>query len=116
MTDTNSYDQMVTEVSKVVGEKGLNLLINNAGVTTKFTKINMVKPEQLLHNLTVNTVAPIILTKVSVYFMLFDFLPCDTFIIFRGAPVVAARKAYSINCLHYVLTKCQCLPFTLQVY
>lgn len=60
--------EISTEVAKVVGNKGLNLLINNAGVATKFTKLHLVKAEQLLENLTVNTIAPIILSKVSITF------------------------------------------------
>lgn len=63
LTNTSSFDEFSSVVSKIVGELGLNLLINNAGITTKFTKLNLVKSEQLIDNLTVNTVAPIMLTK-----------------------------------------------------
>ncbi|CAH0702049.1 unnamed protein product [Spodoptera exigua] len=61
--NTSSFDEVSSQISKIVGEHGLNLLINNAGVTTKFTKLPYVKAEQLLDNLTVNTIAPIMLTK-----------------------------------------------------
>ncbi|KAF9822390.1 hypothetical protein SFRURICE_017665 [Spodoptera frugiperda] len=61
--NTSSFDEVSSQISKIVGEQGLNLLINNAGVTTKFTKLPYVKTEQLLDNLTVNTIAPIMLTK-----------------------------------------------------
>lgn len=64
VNDFNSYNSIVNEVSDVVKNDGLNVLINNAGVTTKFTRINLVKPEQLIENFTVNTVAPLMLTKV----------------------------------------------------
>ncbi|XP_026742740.1 uncharacterized protein LOC113504571 [Trichoplusia ni] len=63
VTNTASFGEISTQISKIVGDKGLNLLINNAGVTTKFTKLALVKTEQLLENLTVNTIAPIMLTK-----------------------------------------------------
>lgn len=63
VTNTANISEISTEVAKVVGNKGLNLLINNAGVATKFTKLHLVKAEQLLENLTVNTIAPIILSK-----------------------------------------------------
>lgn len=63
-----SFDNLFPQISKVTGDQGLNLLINNAGTSTKFTKLNLVKPEQLLSNLTINTIAPIILTKVNIYF------------------------------------------------
>ncbi|OWR40978.1 short-chain dehydrogenase [Danaus plexippus plexippus] len=61
--DVASFDNLFPQISKVTGDQGLNLLINNAGTSTKFTKLNLVKPEQLLSNLTINTIAPIILTK-----------------------------------------------------
>ncbi|XP_045491043.1 C-factor [Colias croceus] len=66
VTDTSQFDDVATQVAKVMGGQGLNLLINNAGVTTRFTKLNLVKADQLLENLTVNTVAPIMLTKALV--------------------------------------------------
>lgn len=45
------------------------MLFNNAGVTTKFTRVNLVKAEQMIENLTVNTVAPLMLTKVQLIFV-----------------------------------------------
>ncbi|RVE54961.1 hypothetical protein evm_000328 [Chilo suppressalis] len=63
VTDLASYGDVTTKIANTVGSSGLNLLINNAGIATKFTKLNLVKAEQLLENLTVNTVAPIMLTK-----------------------------------------------------
>ncbi|XP_047527557.1 C-factor isoform X1 [Vanessa atalanta] len=63
VTNFTKIGEIASEVSKVVGSQGLNVLINNAGVTTKFTKLQLVKAEQLLENLTVNTIAPIMLTK-----------------------------------------------------
>jgi len=50
-----------------VGDNGLNVLINNAGITTKFTRINMVKPEQMVDNFNINAIAPLMLTKVLNY-------------------------------------------------
>uniref|UniRef100_A0A2A4JM24 Short-chain dehydrogenase n=1 Tax=Heliothis virescens TaxID=7102 RepID=A0A2A4JM24_HELVI len=61
--DTSSFDDFSSKISEAVGKQGLNLLINNAGVTTKYTKLPYVKAEQLLDNLSVNTIAPIMLTK-----------------------------------------------------
>lgn len=56
---------MAEEISNYTKENGLNLLINNAGVTSKFTTLNYVKSQQLIDNFMINTVAPILLTKVS---------------------------------------------------
>lgn len=64
VSNTASFDEMSSRVGEVVGAGGLTLLINNAGVATKFTKLALVKADQLLDNLVVNTVAPIMLTKV----------------------------------------------------
>ncbi|XP_023949739.1 C-factor [Bicyclus anynana] len=66
VTNSENYVNLSSLISKVMGSQGLNLLINNAGVTTKFTKLSLVKTEQLLENLTVNTIAPIMLTKALV--------------------------------------------------
>lgn len=45
-------------------ENGLNVLFNNAGASPKSTRLNFVKTNHLFDTLTVNTVAPIMLTKV----------------------------------------------------
>lgn len=67
VTNIQGYGDLSSQIAQGVGNNGLNLLINNAGVATKFTKIHMVKAEQLIDNLTINTVAPIMLTKVNKY-------------------------------------------------
>ena len=47
----------------MVGETGLNLLINNAGVSPRSTRINLVKAEQMAETFAVNTISPLMLTK-----------------------------------------------------
>lgn len=66
LTDTNSYDKLVQIVSEKVGNAGLNVLFNNAGVSSKFTRLGLVKEEQLTQTFLVNTVAPVLLTKAFV--------------------------------------------------
>ncbi|XP_017790891.1 PREDICTED: C-factor isoform X2 [Habropoda laboriosa] len=63
LTDTKSYDKIVQIVSDKTGNAGLNVLFNNAGVSPKFTRLNLVKEEQLTETFFVNTVVPILLTK-----------------------------------------------------
>ncbi|CAB3381223.1 Hypothetical predicted protein [Cloeon dipterum] len=63
VTNFESYNDTAKRVKELVGDDGLNLLINNAGITTKFTRLNMVKLDQIMDNFTVNTAAPIMLTK-----------------------------------------------------
>ncbi|CAH2074696.1 unnamed protein product, partial [Iphiclides podalirius] len=67
--DLKSFGDFATQIHQLLGNQGLNVLVNNAGVSTKFTKLSLVKEEQLLENFTVNTVAPIMLTKALLPFL-----------------------------------------------
>jgi len=64
ISDVSQYDRVVQQVSDVVGEAGLNLLINNAGMYNKDIEIikDMTKDELMSH-FEVNTVSPILVTK-----------------------------------------------------
>jgi NADP-dependent 3-hydroxy acid dehydrogenase YdfG len=64
VTDFESYGSVVKNVESVVQGEGLNLLFNNAGVSPKFTRINLVKVEQMTSGFMTNAVAPLMLTKV----------------------------------------------------
>jgi len=60
----NEFSGKSNDVEKVTKGQGLNLLINNAGISTKFSRLqNTLKVEQLVENFVINTVAPIMLTK-----------------------------------------------------
>ncbi|CAL8072820.1 unnamed protein product [Orchesella dallaii] len=50
-------------VAKEVGDGGLNLLVNNAGISSKVAKLSAVRQQELLDNLEINAVAPILMTK-----------------------------------------------------
>ncbi|XP_045122374.1 C-factor-like [Portunus trituberculatus] len=63
VADEGSYAAMVRSVSEMVGDQGLNLLINNAGVAPKSTRITQVKWQQMVDTFLVNSVAPVMLSK-----------------------------------------------------
>lgn len=56
------YDAFRDQVAAIVGDKGLNLLINNAGILLR-TSLDDVTPEKMLENFEVNTVTPLMLSK-----------------------------------------------------
>nr|XP_045603754.1 C-factor-like [Procambarus clarkii] len=61
--DEASYDSFVAHVKEMVGTNGLNLLINNAGISPRSTRINMVKWTHMTDTLHINAIAPLMLTK-----------------------------------------------------
>ncbi|XP_012539756.1 C-factor [Monomorium pharaonis] len=63
LTDTDSYQKVVDTVSKKLNGAGLNVLFNNAGIANKFTRLGLVKKQQLTDTFLINTVGPIMLTK-----------------------------------------------------
>lgn len=65
MKNFDTYKDFATKVANIVKEDGLNVLFNNAGYSTKFSRLNYVKHDQLLDAYIANTVGPIMLTKVS---------------------------------------------------
>ena len=62
MKDYAGYDAFRDRVAAIVGEHGLNLLINNAGIALRGSLEN-ITPEQMLENYEVNVVTPLILSK-----------------------------------------------------
>ncbi|XP_022125290.2 C-factor [Pieris rapae] len=90
VTNYEKLDDVAMQIKKVVGDRGLNVLINNAGVTTRFTKLNLVKADQLLENLSVNTIAPILLTKALVPLL-------KQAAVTNSAKPIGAQKAAVIN-------------------
>jgi hypothetical protein len=64
VTDFESYDSLFKNVESIVQDEGLNFLFNNAAISPKFTRINLVKVEQMTSGFMTNAIAPLMLTKV----------------------------------------------------
>ncbi|KAI4461247.1 short-chain dehydrogenase/reductase [Holotrichia oblita] len=63
LKDLQAFPSFVQQVSTIVKDNGLNVLFNNAGVSPKFTRLGLVKAEQLIDAFETNTLAPIMLSK-----------------------------------------------------
>jgi NAD(P)-dependent dehydrogenase (short-subunit alcohol dehydrogenase family) len=63
VTDIPSYPAIVKQVDAVVGEAGLNLLINNAGLLPEPRDLASVTPDFMRQAFEVNCVAPLFFTK-----------------------------------------------------
>ena len=61
-TNYDSYDHFVNQVQTILGDDGLDLLINNAGIFVK-KDLSSLTPQDILQNVEVNAVAPLFLTK-----------------------------------------------------
>lgn len=65
VTKFDSFKEFSDKVSHIVGEQGLNVLYNNAGILLdKDGTLEMVTPQLLTEQFVANTVAPIMLTQV----------------------------------------------------
>ncbi|XP_046391054.1 C-factor [Ischnura elegans] len=63
LKDLKSYKPLSKEVGEIVGDDGLNVLLNSAGISSKFARLQYLKAEQLEEHFLVNTIAPTMLTK-----------------------------------------------------
>lgn len=60
----DTYSDFVNQVSGIVGpEKGLNLLINNAGFMAENRDLNSITAEEMIESYEVNCIAPLFLTR-----------------------------------------------------
>lgn len=65
VTNYASFDVLASQIGEIVQDDGLNVLFNNAGVAPKSTRLLFTKQKDLLDTFETNSVAPIMLTKVS---------------------------------------------------
>ena len=63
MGDEKSRQQAVKEVEKIVGDDGLNVLVNNSGMLTFETSLESITQESLSEQLQLNTVSTILVLK-----------------------------------------------------
>lgn len=69
-TDESQYESFVTYGESLVGDAGLNLLINNAAVLARERTLDEALSKSMINNFTTNSVAPLMLTRVSAYTIL----------------------------------------------
>lgn len=65
VTNYASFDGLASQIGEIVKGDGLNVLFNNAGVAPKSTRLLFTKQNDLMATFETNSVAPIMLTKVS---------------------------------------------------
>jgi len=63
VTDYDAFPALVKKVNDVVGDEGLNLLINNAGLLPQNRDLESVTPEAMRQAYEVNCIAPLFLSK-----------------------------------------------------
>ena len=64
MRHHDKLEGVASAIKDKVGDAGLNLLINNAGISSKVAKISAVRQQEIMDNMEINCVAPILMTKV----------------------------------------------------
>jgi len=63
VTDHDVYEQVVQQVGDVVGDEGLNILINNAGVLPQNRDLQVVTPQDMRDAFETNCIAPLFLSR-----------------------------------------------------
>jgi len=63
VTDQAVYDKVVQTVTEVIGEEGLNLLINNAGVLPQNRDLQAVTPQDMRNAFETNCIAPLFFSR-----------------------------------------------------
>lgn len=61
--DYQTFEEFIQSVEQIVGDQGIDTLINNAGIWIRTDELINVTPNAMITNLEVNSVAPLMLTK-----------------------------------------------------
>lgn len=64
LNNSEDISNLAKTVTDILGTRGLDVLVNNAGISSKFTRLPMVKEKDLTDHFRVNVIAPILLAKV----------------------------------------------------
>ena len=80
VTDSKKFDAVVKEVEDVVGEDGLNVLYNNAGLQG-FLNLDNVTEEVMMQIYRVNTIAPLMVSKVILQCIKLNLITLNVFIL-----------------------------------
>lgn len=54
----------MNQIDAIVKDEGLNVILNNAGISPKSTRLPFTKETDLMKTFETNSVAPVMLTKV----------------------------------------------------
>ena len=74
MSDIGNFDDIKNAhatVKQHIGDDGLNVLINNAGMLEREQKITEVNPETMMESYRINAIAPAMIIKVQIFLCLF---------------------------------------------
>ena len=63
VTAHETHPTLVSQVQQVVGEQGLNLLVNNAGIGKMPRSLQSITPEEMMQHFQTNCVAPLFLSR-----------------------------------------------------
>ena len=64
MGNEESYQSVYEQVEKIVGDFGLDIFFNNAGILY-YGNLYEVKSEEIMESFKINAVAPLMLSKVN---------------------------------------------------
>ncbi|XP_018917319.2 uncharacterized protein [Bemisia tabaci] len=70
VTQFDTYKEFALQVGSIVGDKGLTLLINSAGIAEGSLEDTLldITPQRFISHFTTNSIAPVILTQVRILF------------------------------------------------
>ena len=102
MTDYQRHAAFVAEVAKIVGDKGLTLSIQNAGLNIP-ESLEEAKPESYAKILDVNAIAPVFLTR--------ELMPLLRKSAASGERTIASFIGSCLGSIDFTISKCQHTAF-----